>query len=88
MRDDLQFKHVMIANGFIVKVDDRDKGRDVPHHSLGFVRGDLYVWQAGHSHSKGVDIYWQTARLIDGRFHGHRQFDTLQDVINAFPPEE
>ena len=80
----------MEAAGFTVEIDHRDTDagrtgiypRDAeetrPAFALSFKKENLVVWH--------VVAGWQTARLEDGHYTGHRTFKTLEDVVNEFTP--
>ena len=91
MRDDLAGIPYMKENGFRVEFSDQDKLHkrlDAPHDAVSFVNGNFHVWKFGKETSKGVTMYWQTARLINegpmprgNFFRCHHPVDTLQQAV-------
>ena len=44
------------------------------------IKGDLHIWAFGKSHP-WLGEYWQTAKLINGQYQDHKQYETVHDAV-------
>ena len=84
-RVDLNIIPTMIAKGFIVEFNPKDKraGRIVPencpHDAVSFVKGNLHIWRI-YKEIEGMSYNWMTSELIDGYYTNHVPIDDLKDL--------